>query len=56
VIAFIGVPFVSAVPADDTEDVGYNPYRKKVVKRGDKYIFAAVAVAAVALILWGFLG
>jgi len=36
--------------------MGYNPYRKKVVKRGDKYIFIAVAAVALGLILWGFLG
>jgi hypothetical protein len=56
VIAFIGFPFASAVLADDTEAMGYNPYRKKVVKPGDKWIFAAIALVAVGLILWGFLG
>ncbi len=36
--------------------MGYNPYRKKVVKPGDKWIFVGVAVVALALVLWGFLG
>lgn len=41
---------------DDNEPMGYNPYRKKVVKPGDKWIFVAIALVAVGLILWGFLG
>jgi len=52
----MGSPFAIWRCADDTEPVGYNPYRKKVVKPGDKWIFAAVAAAAIALVLWAFLG
>jgi hypothetical protein len=52
----MAIPFARSVFPDDNERVGYNPYRKKVVKPGDKWIFAAIAVVAVALILWGFLG
>lgn len=36
--------------------MGYNPYRKKVVKRGDKYILLVVGLVAIGLMLWGFLG
>lgn len=42
--------------AGDTERVGYNPYRKKVVKPGDKWIMIAVGLVAIGLVLWGFLG
>ena len=51
-----GSPFAPIPRADDTEDVGYNPYRKKVVKPGDKWIMISVALVAVGLVLWGFLG
>ena len=52
----ITIPFACAVLPDDNDPMGYNPYRKKVVKPGDKWIFVAIALVAVALILWGFLG
>ena len=56
VMAFMGFPVAIWRCADDTEPVGYNPYRKKVVKRGDKWIFVGVAAAALGLVLWAFLG
>jgi len=52
----MAIPFARAVFPDDNELMGYNPYRKKVVKPGDKWIFVAIALVAVGLILWGFLG
>ena len=45
-----------SMPLDDTDDMGYNPHRKFVPKRGDlAIVFAAIAVA-VALVLWAFVG
>jgi len=42
--------------ADDTEQMGYNPHRKMVRKRGDLLFVAAAIVVAVLLLVWAFFG
>ena len=42
--------------ADDTEGMGLDPHRKRVVRTGDYFFVAAAAVACVALLVWAFFG
>jgi hypothetical protein len=44
------------MPGDDTDGVGFNPYRKKVVRRTDFVMLAAAVLVALALVGWAFLG
>jgi len=41
---------------DDTEQMGFNPHRKLVPKRGDLALVVAAIAIAVALVLWAFVG
>ena len=41
---------------DDTEGMGLNPHRKRVVRTGDYFFVATAAVACVALLVWAFFG
>jgi len=41
---------------DDTEEMGYNPHRKFVPKRGDMALVVVAVAIAVALVLWAFVG
>ena len=45
-----------SMPGDDTDDMGYNPHRKHVPKKGDLAIVVAAILVAVVLVLWAFLG
>ncbi len=36
--------------------MGFNPYRKLVIRRSDYILLAATALVAVALLGWAFLG
>ncbi len=42
--------------AGDTEGMGLNPHRKRVVRTGDYFFVATAAVACVALLVWAFFG
>jgi hypothetical protein len=45
-----------SMSADDTEDMGYNPHRKRV-RRSSDYVFVAAGLAVpLALLLWALLG
>jgi hypothetical protein len=51
-----GVEGVTRHGADDTDDVGFNPYRKFKAKPAD-IVFVVVGVAvAIALVAWAFFG
>ena len=41
---------------DDTYDMGYNPHRKFIPKRGDLALVAASIVLVLVLVLWAFSG
>jgi len=41
---------------DDTEQMGYNPHRKLVPKRGDLVLVVAALAIAVVLLLWALFG
>jgi hypothetical protein len=36
--------------------VGYNPYRKKVIRKGDFAILAVAAIVVLAIVAWAFFG
>jgi hypothetical protein len=40
---------------DDTDDVGLNPYRKRVRRTSDYVFVAAAVVVALALLAWALL-
>ena len=42
--------------ADNTEGMGLNPHRKRVVRTSDYFFVATAAIACVALLVWAFLG
>jgi len=45
-----------SMPADDTDDMGYNPHRKMVRKPGDVALVVLGVAVALALVVWAFLG
>ena len=54
-LVLLGIRVV-AHPRDDNDGMGFNPYRKFRARRADYVFVAAAIVAAIALVVWAFLG
>jgi len=44
------------MPGDHNDEIGYNPHRKHVPKRGDMAIVIVAILVAVVLVVWAFAG
>ena len=45
-----------SIAGDDTEEMGYNPHRKLVPKRGDLLLVMIALVVAAVLLVWALFG